>query len=652
MKLLDAAVPSKTKYLLAAILICLILAAKPVFAGEAEGTVKQKVFVYIIDQIGIEDIARGNAPNLKHLIKNGGVGLMNVRGKAFSWENRESGYLSLNMGRRAGYPQDSDRAGDFGRTARENGIRIAVIDHTDAGSPGRNSLLLAADEHGKIPLTATASNNKTLINQFKKYYQKADIIIVDFGLATDTLPEADDFLGQAVSVIDPANTLVLVVTPNPSRKMIEQGNFSLTFAAAAGPGIVTGVLTSNTTKRPGLISNEDFAPTVFGFLGINKDPVYIGEPVKVKKQSDSLITILNNLSEYKNLKISRYIIHGFYVTGVVLTLLGIYISVLRRRSFGPLGLLRVFTCSVISLPMTVFVLSPLLAFNKTYLYALVIVLAAGVVGYLISRTGGFLRALGAISFITSLSLLFGLLSGGSHYLASPLGFDDVFMGGRYYGINNDTMGILLGSTLLGLFVTLESFPMPRIIAVSAGFIYTVLTAISMTPAFGANVGGTIAAMVVTTVTVVVLVSKKQVNWRYVVLIVIAVFAVEVGIAYLDATLNPEKTHAGKVLAELLAGSFWSKFIHILWSKLSLFLLMLVVPPWNLVLLAEFYLIYRLFRLGEFSRLYRERPYLDKGFAVLFFGGVVAFLFNDTGVIATAMMFTYLVLPMGLLIKNR
>jgi len=193
--------------------------------------------------------------------------------------------------------------------------------------------------------------------------------------------------------------------------------------------------------------------------------------------------------------------------------------------------------------------------------------------------------------------------------------------------------------------------LPRWAAVTAGLFYTLLPVIGLSPAYGANVGGTIAAMVVATVAVVVLAGRKPVNWSHVVLIVIAVFAVEVGIAYLDATLNKESTHAGKVLAELLAGDFRAKFLHILWSKLSLFFLMLIVPPWNLILLAEFYLVYKLFRRGHFDRLYETNQYLAKGFTVLFFGGVVAFLFNDTGVIATAMMFTYLVIPLGLQLSD-
>jgi len=39
------------------------------------------------------------------------------------------------------------------------------------------------------------------------------------------------------------------------------------------------------------------------------------------------------------------------------------------------------------------------------------------------------------------------------------------------------------------------------------------------------------------------------------------------------------------------------------------------------------------------------------FEVILYGGLVAFIFNDTGVIATAMMLTYLTIPLGVLLES-
>lgn len=618
-----------------------------IYGGEKAG--KTKTVVFVLDRIGVNDIAKSDATNIKNLIKKGGIGLMNVRGKAFGWENRETGYLSLGVGSRTSYPADKTMAGAFGRIAREKGLKIAVLDKTGGETPRKKTLLLAADEHGKVPYIATTSNDDTLFSEFVKFNEVADIIIVNYGENPGEINRADKFLGRVTDKIDMENTLFIMLTPNPSEEMIRQGNPSLTPVVMAGSDLIgSGILVSNTTKRPGLVANIDFAPTVFRHFGITAIPEFIGEPVAIKIVDNPLDYTAKSLAKYRNLKTGRYIIHTFYVTFTVLSMAAIYLPVLAgRRITGPVTT-RTLACSVLTLPMAVYVLSPFFDFSRSYLYAVLIGLTALLTGYLINRKfRNLMSPLGAVSLVTGIVLLAGLFFNGKLYLDSPLGFADVFLGGRYYGMTNDSMGIMLGAAVSGIFVLFQNLRPPRWLAAVAGLVFTLPLVIGLTPLYGANVGGTIAAMVISVVTVIVLAGKKPVNWRQILFTVIAVFVVEVGIAYLDATFSSQRTHAGKVLAELLSGNFWSNFLHILESKLSLFMFMLVVPPWNLILLAEFYLVYKMFRRGEFHALYESRPYLAKGFTVLFIGGIVAFLFNDTGVIATAMMFTYLVIPLGI-----
>lgn len=636
------------KIFLVSVMLTAFWSAYSLCPPDAESGQQRKVVVIAVDRIGINDIVKEKVPNLRHLMAQGGTGLMNVRGSSFRWENRESGYLSLNMGRRASYPEDAANAGGFGRTAREKGLKIAVIDKTGAAKPRREALLLAADEQGNVPFTATGGSDDALLAEFRRLYEAADIIIVNYGEGPGALADTDAFLGRVTALINKNITMLMVITPNPPAEMV-RGNFSLTPVVVTGPGLDEGILTTNTTKRPGLIANVDFVPAVMSHFGIKELPGYVGEPVGIKKVDDPLNHVLKDFDQYKNLKISRYIIHSFYATVTVLALLVIYLPVLGRRPVTGPTFTRALALSVFTLPMMNYLLSPLLDFSRSYLFTFLIVFSAFLIGYLFSRwSDDLLLPLGLISLFTSLTLLTGIFFGGNIHLDSPLGYADVFVGGRYYGMGNDTMGIMLGASVLGTFALFQSFRFSRAAAVAAGFIYMALPVIGLSPPFGANVGGTIAAMVVATLSVAVLAGGKPVSWRHILFIVALVFAVEVGIAYLDAFLNTRRTHAGNVLADLMAGNFPAKFLHVLWSKLSLFLLMLVVPPWNLILFGEYYLVYKMYRQGAFGRLYESYSHLARGFTVMFFGGVVAFLFNDTGVIATAMMYTYLLIPLGLL----
>jgi hypothetical protein len=635
------------KIFLASLMLTVFWSAYNSYLPDAESGQKGKVVVIAVDRIGIKDIANRAVPNVRNLMAQGGIGLMNVRGSSFRWENPESGYLSLNMGRRASYPEDAADAGGFGRTAREKGLEIAVIDKTGAATPSREALLLAADENGKVPYVATGINDDALLAEFQRLYEAADIIIINYGAGPVALAESDVFLGRLTTLINIKNTMLMMITPNPPAEMV-RGNFSLTPVVITGPGLDKGILTSNTTKRPGLIANVDFVPTVMSHFGITEPPGYIGEAVGVKKADNPPDHVLKDFDRYKNLKISRYIIHGFYVTVTVLALFVIYLPIIGRRSAAGHAAARFLALCVLTLPLMNYLLSPWLDFSRTYFMSFIIIFSVLLISYAGRWLDNLLPSLGIISLLTSLTLLTGIFFGDNIHLNSPLGYADVFVGGRYYGMGNDTMGIMLGASVLGTFALFQGLRFPRAAAVAAGFIYMLLPVIGLSPPFGANVGGTIAAMVVAILTVAVLAVGKPVSWRQILFIVALVFAVEVGIAYLDAVLNTQRTHAGNVVADLMNGNFPAKFLQVLWSKLSLFLIMMIVPPWNMILFGEYYLLFKMYRQGAFGRLYESHSYLALGFTVMFFGGVVAFLFNDTGIIATAMMYTYLLIPLGLM----
>ncbi len=314
---------------------------------------------------------------------------------------------------------------------------------------------------------------------------------------------------------------------------------------------------------------------------------------------------------------------------------------------------RALASMVLALPAAAFLVPNLMGIKSIYLTMAVVIFVTAVLGCMLSydsrRT---LAGMAVLSLVASVFITADLLLGKGLLLRTPLGFDDVFMGGRYYGINNDCMGILIGSTAFSLFYFLDMIKANRTISVSVTAAAFALVAISQTPPFGANVGGTIAAGTTGVIAVMALATGKPLKSGRVVLTVAAVFMAELLVAYWDYRFG-SPTHAGKVMGTLLSQGFGQKFLEVLESKLSLFGLMLVLPPWNLILAAEaviYYQVRKRFK-NEISGHRRAHPVLAAVFEVIFYGGLVAFAFNDTGVIATALMFTYLAMPVGVLPIN-
>jgi hypothetical protein len=405
----------------------------------------------------------------------------------------------------------------------------------------------------------------------------------------------------------------------------------------------SGILSSNTTNRDGLVSNIDIAPTIFDLLGKNsKTWGFLGEKITVKPEKDNLLKISGQLEDYKTLKKARYFIHGLYIISLGLALAALYIPVFYGKEIinGRIG--RIFAVMTFALPGLSFLVYRLFqAFFNIYIVMILIIIAAGIYSFLFSKNReASLTGIALIGIATTLYIVLDLLAGLNTLQKTPLGFNDVFIGGRYYGINNDCMGFLLGAYIYSLFYFYQRLCMKKSIKVLITASFGVVTVVSMTPPFGANVGGTIAAMITGLIALIVLITERPIKKNTLLGLILLVFIIELIIAYLDFKIGGLSTHAGKAMGAILSQGP-AKLLEILKSKLSLFAFMLILPPWNLFLGLQFYIYFK-----TTKRI--NLPY----FEIILYGGLAAFVFNDTGVISTAIMLTFLTIPLGLLLNTK
>ncbi len=606
-------------------------------------------------------------------------------GPLFGIVNQDAEALKILIGKE--YPNYV--FGKTGETAKQNGITVALIGNADTERSLRESALIAIDSGGKIELGNVdqgllmkdpdfpwgyRTDPARLLADSLAALKLSDLVFIDFGdtaraveaeyrgqmdraglskIRLEAVRNADSFLGELLRKTEDNNAVLIVISPTPSAGKILPGEEVLTPVIIYKKGQTPGVLVSKTTKRPGLVANIDISPTILKELGIKIiGRHFSGEEIITIPDQASFQTVSGNLSEYTNLKRSRYVIHGLYVTILVLALAALYFPGLWGRGIisGRGG--RVLVVMVLTIPAASFLVPTVFKNKNIYLDLLLIGLATLGSGIFFSRN--FSRTLAAMAWLslgTSIYLITDLLTGTGSLLKTPLGFTDVFTGGRYYGINNDCMGILLGSTVFAMFYFLDRLKANKWVRLAFAVGVMGLVILSQTPGYGANVGGTIAAMTTGVIAVIVLAAGKTIKKGNLIAIVIVVLMAELVIAYLDILSGPQ-THAGKTV-QLLISQGSGKFLEVVKAKLSLFGLMLILPPWNILLGAQVY-VYYLYkkRFNSFFQDIRQAfPVLSGSFAVILFGGLVTFVFNDTGVIATALMFTYLTMPLGIMVNH-
>lgn len=578
----------------------------------------------------------------------------------------------------------NNQVGLLGKIAKAEGLVIGAIGNSDLNSPAREFTMLAMDENGVIPfgyvgsdlLTADAEvlggiklNPERLLEETERILPHVDILFIDYGdtariqgtdrLTADSVREeqkikaierADSFLGQIIGKVDPEKTLFMVITPNPSKEMVNQGNFALTPAIMSGPGIEKGLLTSSTTRRAGLVTNFDFGPTVLNFFGTAELKSFIGEPMRAIKSETPAQVLLNNQAQILYLRKYRSVFHWSFIILIGIILAGFYLPRFTKWTGLPDKLLKYLSLTVIAIPLTMMTVSLFgyksIIFDLIYVFGGAFIIAC-ILNKIFSQS---LMTMAVLGFTTSILLLIDIYFAGKWMIISPLG-SDAIAGGRFYGIGNDYMGILLGSTLLSIFSLfhLHKINKPIMAVCVTSYMFLVIAALS--PFFGANIGGALSAMSITLLSLLTIFDKKF-SPRKIIIIVVGVIVGIMGLAALDALFNPNPTHAGKALQSLITGG-WSIFVQIIGSKLGQVFWNLIHASWNVILFSQVILTVLLYRYKSdvLIKVREGYPNLFKGFIVILSGGLVVFLFNDTGTIAAALILTYLFIPLGMLIND-
>jgi len=493
------------------------------------------------------------------------------------------------------------------------------------------------------------ADHTAILAAFDKVVARADLIVVDSGdmaradwygsecsedranaLRRWAMRRTDRLVGEIARRMDLRSSMLMVVSPCPSQYDLNEGR-KLTPVIMAGAGVSPGLLTSGSTRRPGLTANTDVAPTVLEFFGIVSTAAAVGRPIHSLPAADTGSAIAD-LDRELTLQNSRLVL--MRTLAVLMTIAVIAGTLFRSRRRVSVRL-ALFAPAV----APVMLLLPIFG-SYSALWTGVLAAAATVLALAIAFKAKPEQALVWMCAALCLALTFDLARGGAWVAQSPFGYSPAD-GSRYYGLGNELMGSLIGAAAIAAFRFLSpGHELSRRERRLRGGIclacFGALAILVGAPNAGANAGGAIASLAAAAAAFHALTRGRMNTYRWAA-VVIAPMAIVLAFMAVESALGRGgQSHLGRAF-DLIAGGDISQFALILERKAAMNLKLLQVSLWSKLLLVTLGCLLYL-RTGDRSA--GPAPVSPYTIRVICVGALAAFLFNDSGVVAAATCLVY------------
>jgi hypothetical protein len=575
--------------------------------------------------------------------------------------------------------------GALGTALREAGVRAAVVGNCDTPYEYKRFLVsLLMDDQGIVPNGTVdrsclvedhgrpfgiRTDYDALLEQVNKLWNSSDLIAIQLGdtsraedfryEAADArteqckrtaIEESDAFIGLLSQKLDMKRDLLLIVTPlGPARDLAE--NNRMTPVVAVGSGILKGLLTSASTKRPGVITNLDIGASVLDYFDIPHQPGQLGAGIYSVPSGTSpteLQAFNKKLTEIFN---QRGFLLRSYVTAQVLLLLASLVVIFLAKKLLPYAKACLFF--LMSVPISYLLLTLLHQSSLAGSFILSWLLAAAVTGMLFLTKWDTLTGIAVICFAAAGLLIGDQLTGARLIQGSPLGYD-VISGARFYGIGNEYMGVLIGAVCTGTGVLYELWGKKagRLTHVPVVILFAATMLTMAHPGIGANVGGTIAAAAAFSF-FFILMWKGRMRLKYLLPAGALIVLFITGLFLFDSTRAIDsQSHMGQTVS-LIRENGLIELFYILKRKIEMNIKLIRYTIWTRVfLLSLLTVILLIFRpLGIFRDIAERYPNAVKGIAAALIGCIAALAVNDSGIVAAGTSMIYVAPPVLLIVMD-
>ncbi|HXL04387.1 MAG TPA: hypothetical protein PLH34_06265 [Bacillota bacterium] len=626
--------------------------------------------------------------------------------------------------------------GALGEALHRAGKRTVVFGNSDAlDKPCRYAVSIVMDRHGVVDMGDVGHSMTSerpdfpggIVSDVRRLSEavrdardlKADFIVVESGdtarverlwlsgtitkeaysrARQEALASADALIAGILESVSLKDSVLMVVVPTPGQDASFAGHL-LTPLVIAGKGFSGGVLTSQATRRRGLVTNTDVAATVLKSLGVAKPPWILGSDMTSVPDPcpiQSLTRLLQRTVYVSGLR-ARHL--KTYVSLLIIVVLGLPVLIVvgtntdcgrRIKREGKRGLAGERWNSVVSavilalgaMPL-VWLIMPLLTFAGQFASSALclllgmplsgagtaapavagtrmfnpissgIVTIAVAIGISLLLKAGFGTLEGrfaAMCLVTGFGVIVDLLAGAGLMKHSILGYDPIG-GARFYGIGNEYMGVLVGSLIVGcglLFDCMgtqaqiqEGRPARRTLAWIIFFIFASGVSVLALPAIGANLGGTCTA-ISGFVIAYALFARKPVTWVQVVSSVCLGILLIMAIAFIDAGLiGGPLSHWGKTLLWVRESGI-QVLLDAVRRKASMNLKLVRYTIWTKAFLVFVgaLLFIRIRPLGLAEKILTRCPGFRAALSACLVAGGVSLITNDSGIVSAALITMY------------
>lgn len=567
--------------------------------------------------------------------------------------------------------------GLVGEKLHQAGLTTCAIGNGDVpGLPGRQVVSLAMDTRGVVDAGAVGTNllredrewpygyrtdYAALLRAYDRLAGGAALVAIDAGDTTridayspSLAPERlsalrhkalrafDDFFGALRRRLDPARTLILILSPSAGILAQEEAN-PMTPLVAVGPGFGPGWLTSATTRRPGIVTNMDVAPTILTFLGLETAPEIAGRPLqsvhgrggmRELADLDARITI-TALWQQPVLKFFTVALDVIFAIGALFLL---------WPGLPGARLLQALLLLAAGFPL-VLMLAPLRQESAHYLPWLA-GLALALTALLMILPRRRYLPLSLLFAATVAVIVFDQCRGAPLARFSLLGYSPI-VGSRFYGIGNEYMGVMIGAAVIGAGMAFARWHDRRWLMPAAALAFLALVIVMGAPMLGANFGGTAAAVTAFGLALFLL-SGRRVPGRHLLTIAAAVFCALVILALADSLRSPAvQTHLGRAVT-LIRQDGLSPFWQIVERKLAMNIKLIRYSGWSRVVVfaAGAMLVTGVVPYGRGRDFGTRHPHVAKAVQASLGGALAALVFNDSGIVAAG---TLLIFPAATLL---
>lgn len=412
-------------------------------------------------------------------------------------------------------------------------------------------------------------------------------------------------------------TLLVGAVPDDARR---QRGVWLGAIALIGPGTSASVLVGASTRRAGVVTLADVAPSVLATFDTAPLPSMTGRAWRVTTSGPSPADLLSFEDRLVRAHDQRRPLSRALM---VIAMVALIASAILIRSARAPRVTRPLLAFVAAIPLALF-LAPLLGARSTPAVVVSVVAVAAIGGAIVIAITP-RHALAVIGALSALVVLIDLATGGSIAVRSPLSYA-IASGVRFYGIGNELMGVVIGGTLASLTALRRDIDarMTVIIAVIAAVIVVLLVAPSVGAKFGASLTAAPAFA-----TALVLARRARIDVRALALILAVTIVTALGALMVDRLSAPaNRSHVGSATSSSMVG--------VLASKIRAAASTLALSIWVQTILAAAVAVMIVGAQRVWARA-REHAYLRGAWT----GGVVAVLtsvaFNDAGIIAAALI---------------